>query len=183
VYAAYLKTWDVRTYNELVLKDVKIIESQEQHSAFNIDANELARNISADLVYIDPPYNERQYVPNYHVLETVARYDSPAITGVTGMRDYSKQKSKYCRKNEAKETFDDLLKNIDSKYILVSYNNEGILTTNELTVILQRYAKADTFKLFEYDYRRYKNKIPNNADGLKEQLYFFEKEDSNAELQ
>ena len=83
VYAAYLKTWDVRTYNELVLKDVKIIESQEQHSAFNIDANELARNISADLVYIDPPYNERQYVPNYHVLETVARYDSPAITGET----------------------------------------------------------------------------------------------------
>jgi adenine-specific DNA-methyltransferase len=109
------------------------------------------------------------------VLETIARYDNPVITGVTGMRDYSDEKSKYCRKNEAKATFDDLVKNINAKYILVSYNNEGLLSTEELTEILNKYVKPDTFKLYEYDYRRYKNKIPNNADGLKEQLYFLEK--------
>ena len=176
IYAAYLKNWDIRTYNDLILKDINIIESKEEHTVYNMDANELVKNISADLIYIDPPYNERQYLPNYHVLETIAKYDYPTITGVTGMRDYTKQKSKYCRKTEAKATFEDLIKNIQSKYILVSYNNEGLLSTEELTEIFQRYAKSNTFKLFEYDYRRYKNKIPNNADGLKEQLYFFEKE-------
>ena len=175
IYAAYLKTWDIRTYNELVLKDIEIIESSEEHIAFNMDANELVKNISADLVYIDPPYNERQYLPNYHVLETIAKYDYPEITGVTGMRDYSEQKSKYCQKAQAKETFDDLIKHINSRYILVSYNNEGLLSTDELTDILKKYAKPNTFKLYEYDYRRYKNKIPNNTNGLKEQLYFMEK--------
>ena len=109
------------------------------------------------------------------MLETIAKYDNPEITGVTGMRDYSEQKSRYCRKNEAKTAFEDLIKNINAKYVLVSYNNEGLLSTDELTEIFKKYAKADTFKLFEYDYRRYKNKIPNHADGLKEQLYFFEK--------
>jgi len=182
IYAAYLKTWDVRTYNDLILKDIEIVESSKTHSAFNMDANELVRNISPDLVYIDPPYNERQYLPNYHVLDTVAKYDYPEIKGVTGMRDYSKEKSKYCRKTEAKATFDDLIKNTNSSYILVSYNNEGLLSTAELTEILQKYARTGTFKLFEYNYRRYKNKIPNNADGLKEQLYFIEKENRNAEL-
>ena len=176
IYAAYLKTWDIRTYNDLILKDVEIIESQEHHEAFNMDANELVKNISADLFYIDPPYNARQYLPNYHVLETIARYDYPTISGVTGMRNYSEQKSKYCRKNEVKAAFDDLIKNIHSKYVLVSYNNESLLSTDELTEIFRKYAKPNTFKLFEYDYRRYKNKIPNNTDGLKEQLYFFEKE-------
>ena len=59
IYAAYLKNWDIRTYNNLILKDIGIIESRKEHSAFNMDANELVKNISVDLVYIDPPYNER----------------------------------------------------------------------------------------------------------------------------
>jgi adenine-specific DNA-methyltransferase len=180
IYAAYLKTWDIRTYNDLMLKDIEITESAQEHTAFNMDANELVKSIYADLVYIDPPYNERQYLPNYHVLETVAKYDYPEIKGITGMRDYSTEKSKYCRRNEVKATFEDLIKNTNSRYILISYNNEGILSTAELTEILQRYSKKGTFKLFEYAYRRYKNKIPNNASGLKEQIYFIEKEISNA---
>lgn len=175
VYGAYLKNWDIRTYNKLTLKKPELIKSKKKHLAYNSDSNNLIKSIKSDLIYIDPPYNGRQYLPNYHVLETIARYDSPEIKGVTGMRDYALVKSDYCQKSKVKNAFDDLIKNIKSKYVLISYNTEGLLSTEELSEVLKKYAKKDTFKLYEYNYRRYKNKIPNNTTGLKEQLYFFEK--------
>lgn len=175
VYGAYLKYWDARTYKNLVLNEAEIITGTKQHVAYNSDAGELAKNVKADLVYLDPPYNERQYLPNYHILETIAKYDSPLIKGVTGMRDYTEQKSLFCQKAKAGEAFKNLLANLDTKYILLSYNNEGLLSTEELSEIVKSAGMADTFKLFEYDYRRYKSKGLNNKAGLKEQLYFIRK--------
>ena len=124
-----------------------------------------------DLLYADPPYNSREYLPNYHILETIARYDYPEIHGVTGMRNYDNQKSVFCKMDTVASAFETLIRFCQSKYILISYNNEALLSTEELSEICRKYAVDDSFKLFEYDYRRYKNKIPNNSDGLKEQLY------------
>ncbi len=167
VYAAYLKHWDARTYKSLYLEPVPIVPSRYQCEAFCMDAAELCKLKKFDLVYIDPPYNQRQYSPNYHVLETIARYDSPALHGVTGMRDY--ERSDFCIKGKVKNAFQTLFKNLQSKYAIVSYNNEGLLSTIELTDLLSNYGKV---KLKEIPYRRYKSKIPNNSKGLKEQLYF-----------
>lgn len=175
VYGAYLKHWDIRTYNPIKLVKPEIIPSMKQHYAYNMDALDLSKKIQTDLVYLDPPYNERQYLPNYHVLETIARYDSPVVKGVTGMRDYSEEKSLFCQKAKVADAFRSLLESLNTKYILVSYNNEGILSTEELSKIISSVGEKNTFELFEYDYRRYKNKIPNNKLGLKEQLYFVRK--------
>ena len=134
-----------------------------------------ALSVETTILYADPPYNSREYLPNYHVMETIARYDYPEIKGVTGIREYNKEKSAFCKKATVASAFDTLLKNAHSKYIIISYNNEGLITTDELSSLCKRYAKQDTFRLFEYDYRRYKSKIPNNSNGLKEQLYFLER--------
>ena len=176
VFAAYLKEWDVRTYNDLILEDFGIIQSDKVCSAFNKDCNELLPEIKADLLYADPPYNARQYLPNYHVLETIARYDYPELYGVTGMRNYDNQKSCFCQRSKVRQAFENMISKAQVRYVVISYNNEGLLSTEELTDICKSYAKKDTFKLVEIDYRRYKSKIPNNKKGLKEQLYFFEKE-------
>lgn len=61
--------------------------------AYNQDINRLIRDIKGDVLYLDPPYNSRQYCSNYHVLETIARYDNPVLSGKTGLRDSSDQKS------------------------------------------------------------------------------------------
>lgn len=175
VYGAYLKRWDIRTYKELTLTAPQIIKSTKKCDVYNADANELAKHIKADLAYLDPPYNARQYLPNYHVLETIAKYDYPELHGVTGMRDYTAQKSAFCQKAKAADAFRELLADLDVSYIVVSYNNEGILSTEELSEIIQDAGIRHTFQLLEYDYRRYKNKIPNNKKGLKEQLYFIRK--------
>lgn len=126
-------------------------------------------------MYLDPPYNGRQYLPNYHLLETIARYDDPTIKGVTGMRVEPEKMSDFCKKSKAKYAFEELLNSLNCRYILLSYNNEALLSTEEMSNIVRNAGIAGTFTLYEYDYRRYKNKIPNNKKGLKEQLYFVEK--------
>lgn len=169
VYAAYLKHWDNRTYNKLVIEPLEIIQSDKMCKSYNIDANELVKNHEFDCVYIDTPYNQRQYTPNYHILETIARYDAPTIHGVTGMRDY--EKSMYCSKSKVENAFRELFGELKSRYAVVSYNNEGLLSTERMMNIFKEFGEVS---LVEMPYRRYKSKIPNDTKGLKEQLYFIE---------
>lgn len=171
VYAAYLKYWDDRTFKPLILEEPTIINNCKRNTCFNVDYKKLLSK-KCDLLYADPPYNSREYLPNYHILETIARYDYPEIFGVTGVRKYDDQKSVFCKKSTVSDAFKILIRDCKCKYILISYNNEGLLSTNDLSDICAQYAVVNSFKLFEFDYRRYKNKIPNNKAGLKEQLYF-----------
>lgn len=175
-YGAFLKYWDKRTFNCLTLEETMIEHSNARCHCYNMDSLELARQITSDLTYLDPPYNGRQYLPNYHILETIARYDNPTIRGVTGVRVDPEKMSDYCKKGKASMAFSTLLSTINSRYLLLSYNNEGLLTTEEMTRIFLESGIASTFRLFEFDYRRYKNKIPSNKRGLKEQLYFIQKD-------
>lgn len=170
-YGAYLKYWDDRTFNLLKLEEPVLISNGKKNECFNLDYKVLLDK-RYSLLYADPPYNSREYLPNYHVLETIARYDYPEISGVTGMRKYDEQKSAFCKKSTAADAFNTLVRDCKCKYILISYNNEGLLSTSELSDICAQYAVGNSFKLFEFDYRRYKNKISNNKPGLKEQLFF-----------
>lgn len=92
------------------------------NQCYNIDANELVRSIYADLVYIDPPYNSRQYCDAYHLIENVARWEKPVVRGVAKKMDRSQLKSDYCTQ-KATEAFENLIANVNAKYILLSYNN------------------------------------------------------------
>ena len=128
-YGAYLKTWDNRALKPLILEEVPIIESSTKNKAFKKDANELIKNIKPDILYLDPPYNSRQYASNYFLLELIAEgwfgEKEPEIYGKTGMRNYEHQKSDYCSKNSALNALEDLVLNgSKAKYILLSYNNE-----------------------------------------------------------
>jgi len=92
------------------------------NQCYNIDSNELVTKIEADLVYIDPPYNSRQYCDAYHLIENVARWKKPKVTGVARKMDRSTLKSKYCTQ-KATAAFEKLIDDINAKYILLSYNN------------------------------------------------------------
>lgn len=90
----------------------------------NLDANEFIKTVKADLVYIDPPYNSRQYCDAYHLLENIAEWNKPKVYGIAKKMDRTKLKSRYCT-NRAVEAFEELIKNCNCRYILVSYNNTG----------------------------------------------------------
>lgn len=84
-------------------------------------------------------------------------------------RDY--ERSKFCQKSGVADAFYELFKSLNTRYAVVSYNNEGLLSTDEMMDIIGSFGRV---KLYEYPYRRYKSKIPNNKSGLKEQIYFVE---------
>ena len=175
VYAAYLKHWDPRAHKGLELKYNAISKTKVKVKSYNEDYTDLLGKVKADVLYSDSPYNTREYLPNYHILETIAKYDYPAIKGITGMREYKKQKSDFCSKATVSEAFERMISMADVKYVIISYNNEGLISTEELSRICEKYAEEGTFKLIEIPYRRYKSKIPNKKAGLMEQLYCFKK--------
>ncbi len=85
------------------------------------DANQLAKEIHCDIVYIDPPYNSRQYSRFYHVLENLTTWRKPELFGVA-CKPEPENMSEYCR-NAAAKVFEDLIQSLDCRYIVVSYNN------------------------------------------------------------
>ena len=173
VYGAYLKHWDKRTFKPLTL--VAPTNIHDGNAIFyNQDCDELLPKISADLLYADPPYNSRQYLPNYHILETVARYDYPEIHGVTGMRNYENQKSAFSSKSSVTSAFRRMIQNANVRYVVISYNSEGLLSKEQLSEICLEFAVKKSFYCHDIDYRRYNN-IGTKSRRVTEQLYFFEK--------
>jgi len=136
IYGAFLKRLKKTAQNSLVLKPAELIINDKDHKVFNDDANKIVEKVSGDILYLDPPYNHRQYATNYHLLETIAKYDNPRIYGKTGLRDYKSQKSLYCSRTQVKSAFKDLILKAKAKYIFLSYNNEGLMTLDDIREIM-----------------------------------------------
>ena len=175
-YAAYLKDWDARTFKTLKLKPFFPISSDKEHVVYQRDANSLIEQIECDILYLDPPYNTRQYITNYHLLETIARYDNPFIYGKTGLRRYSEsEKSAYCSKSECLRAFAALISKAKAKHIIVSYSSEGIMSEAEIRYVLGR--KGEKPELIPIDYRRFKsnsNGKLTNKKTVQEYLFYVE---------
>lgn len=171
-YGAYLKHWDNRALNKLDLKPIELINNGYSNKAFQGDSINLLNTISGDIVYIDTPYNSRQYAPNYHVLETIARYDNPIIKGVTGIRDYSEQKSDFSIKRRAKQSMQKMLENLNFKHAVLSYSTDGIIPESELVDLINKFSILGSVEKRRISYRKYKSKISNNK-GVYELLFYF----------
>lgn len=174
-YGAYHKQWERRTFKKYEVINLPIYTNGKQNKCYNEDGVKLLKKIKGDILYIDPPYNERQYLPNYHVLETAAKYDNPILKGLTGQREYENQKSEFCSLKTALSAFDSLLCNAQFKHIILSYSTEGIMPLASIEAIMNKYAKQNSVKIYKIPYRRYKSKHQENKDDLKELLIYMEK--------
>ena len=176
-YGAYSKKWDRRAFKTYQIVELPVMDNKRKNKCYNEDGNHLLRSISGDILYIDPPYNERQYLPNYHLLETAAKYDFPVLKGITGQRSYdSNQKSLYCSKRTVLKAFDDLIANSKFKHIILSYSTDGIMSIPDIEAVMKKYGKPETFEITKIDYRRYKSRTLKNNDQLSELLIYVEKE-------
>ena len=176
VYGAYLKTMKKSALKKMELTPLPIMQGSVACKVYNTDASELIKQISGDILYLDPPYNARQYCTNYHMLETIARYDNPHIKGKTGLRDYEEQKSVFCNKKKAAEAFEELIKNAKFKYIFLSYNNEGLMPFDVIEKIMRKYGE---YGVFTQTYRRFKADSARNckSDSTLEYLHCLVKKD------
>ncbi len=174
VYGAFLKHLKKSAQKTLKLKPAFFDINDNEHEVFNSDANTLINKISGDVLYLDPPYNARQYGSNYHLLNTIAKFDTFTPNGKTGLRSYGR--SKYCQKNDVANTFKNLIKNADFKYIFLSYNNEGLMSKETVEKTMRKFGK---YGLVTTDYQRFKaDKTQNRnhkATSTLEYLHILEK--------
>lgn len=175
VYGAFLKHIKKSAQKEMIIEPALFAINDNDHKVFNTDSNELVKKISGDILYLDPPYNARQYGANYHLLNTIAKYDNFIPKGKTGLRAYNK--SNFCSKNAVAKSFEDLIKNAQFKYTFLSYNNEGLMSEQEIKTILSKYGKYD---LVTTDYQRFKADKEENrnhkANSTTEYLHILEKQ-------
>lgn len=151
-YDAYIKgktIADVFVFNLISPIDIK----NKKISIYRKDANELVKTVKADIAFIDPPYNSRQYSRFYHVLENITQWKKPKLTG-TAMKPPAENMSEYCR-NSAAAQFADLVDNLDVKYIAVTYNNtynskssssKNKITLEEIKSILEAKGKTQIYE-------------------------------------
>jgi len=137
----------------------------DAHRVCCADAADLAERIKADIAYVDPPYNQHQYGANYHVLNTVVLWDKPPVNRrvLIGQKTVNKaairrdwrtlRRSKYCYRQTAKREFENLIRKIRAKYILVSYSTDGIIPIEEMTGLLKG---CGTLSILEKKYKRYR---------------------------
>jgi len=160
---------------KLFLLPLDITKSKYSAEVYKKDANELVRKIKADVVYIDPPYNSRQYSDAYHLLENISTWKKETVFGVARKIDRSHIKSRYNLKS-AGIAFGDLIDNIHAKYILVSYNDMGAsgnarsqscISDHE---ILSALKQRGGVKIFETDFKQFTTGKSSKID-LKERIF------------
>ncbi len=159
VQMAYLKTWAPRASNDLELRLPAILDRPPagKCEAHRLDALDAARSLRADAVYIDPPYNQHSYLGNYHVWESLVLWDKPEVYGVACKRiDCRERRSLFNSKRHALGALTDLLRSIDARYLVVSFNNEGYVDREAMERLLASCLGGDAhLAVFTTDYRRY----------------------------
>ena len=153
---AYLKQWAPRAHNLLELRMPDLLPGPG--AALRGDAHALARTLPpADLVYLDPPYNQHRYFTNYHVWETLVRWDAPDHYGVACKRVDSRDadtKSVFNSKRQMPGALRSLIHDLRAQVVVASYNDEAWVSPEELIGWLREAGHEDV-RMFAYDSRRY----------------------------
>lgn len=173
VYGAFLKKLKKSAKQKMELKAAEYeLSPHLQNEVFNENANELIYKIKGDILYLDPPYNAREYGANYHLLNTIALYDDFTPLGKTGLRAY--QKSDFCKKASVLGALEGIIKNANFQYIFLSYNDEGLLGLQEIENLFTKYGN---YKVKSKVYQRFKadSKRVQKQDFTREYLHILEK--------
>lgn len=166
VYAAYLKRWqsNARRPLRLAMPALVVASGRECHAHLG-DINALVPGLGAfDLLYLDPPYNNRQYGSYYHVPELLARGwfgETPALRGKTGLIDTDGQLSQWSVRDRCVDALEELLERSDAAHVVLSYNSEGIIPEGEIVRLFRAYGLRRSFRREARDYSRYRS----DADG------------------
>ncbi|MBW1876076.1 MAG: DNA adenine methylase [Deltaproteobacteria bacterium] len=151
VQMAYLKQWAARAYNDLQLRVPAILPGAGE--ALHLDAVEAASRVEADIAYIDPPYNQHSYMGNYHVWESLVRWDKPATYGIANKRVQCKEyKSDFNSKRRIRQGLRDVFDAVLCKHLLVSFNNEGHVDREEMIALLSEKGHVGVVAV---DFKRY----------------------------
>lgn len=151
VQMAFLKKWAPRAHNDLELRLPELVEGEGE--ARCTDAAEAAAAVECDLAYLDPPYNQHRYLGNYHVWETLIRWDKPDVYGVACKRvDCRDYRSEFNSRQRITEALQRVIRSCGARFLLVSFNNEGFIDQEAMLELLQAEGQVQVATV---DYKRY----------------------------
>ncbi len=156
VQMAYLKSWSKRSFNDIVLRVPDLISSSKNGScsAHHLDAHAAAAALSADVAYLDPPYNVHSYLSNYHIWETLIAWDRPEVYGVACKRvECRERKSRFNSRAQFTDALHGVVARLDARALVVSFSDEGYLKRDELVAILQTRGPVSVIE--QSGFRRY----------------------------
>ena len=174
-YDAFRKKLDAIKPIRLLIPNINFSKNQN-NKVFNEDANSLIRKITCDVLYIDPPYNSRQYSDAYHLLENLAEWKKPKVEGIAKKMDRTHIKSAYCLKN-ATQAFEDLIMNANCKHILLSYNNTAKTKDDRSNAriedkdIIRILKQRGSIEIFEKEYKAFTTGKSNGKGNLERIFY------------
>ncbi|PAF50691.1 DNA adenine methylase [Helicobacter sp. 13S00477-4] len=151
VYGAFLKKFKKSAMKNIILTPIPINESQTTHQVYCEDTLKLIKQIKGDILYLDPPYNAREYGANYHILNTIALYDDFIPAGKTGLRPYTK--SNFCKKITVAQALEDTIRLANFQYIFLSYNDEGLLNLDQIESMFRKYG---SYNIISQQHQRFK---------------------------
>ena len=137
----------------------------------------VSKGLAADLCYLDPPYMKRQYAANYHLIETIARGDAPEAIGVSGLRPWRDQYSDFCSKVRIREAFSKIIKGMDCPLFVVSYSEDGLLSSDQMLELLSQFGAAE---LREFKVPRFRSNDSPLARRMTEYLFVLNRESATS---
>jgi adenine-specific DNA-methyltransferase len=179
VYASFVKSWQPNARRRLRLR-VPAIHAGNGCRAERKDALELVTDMEPfDLLYLDPPYNNRQYPGYYHVPELIAEgwFDGePELRGKTGLAPDGEKRSDWSRPRRCEDAFEALIATARWRHVVMSYNDEGIIPATTIERVLKDHGRADTYKRYSRSYKRYRSDSDSDerkykGDRVREYLY------------
>ena len=143
----------------------------------NRKTEDIIEDINCDILYLDPPYTKNQYSIQYHVLETIARYDSPDVKGVTGGRGKKTISSNWSIPGKAEILLERVIAKTKAKHIILSYSADGIICRDFIESLLKRYCKYGSYDFRKFLYKKYRNHKTKNEEKHYEYLFYIEKKE------
>jgi adenine-specific DNA-methyltransferase len=151
VQMAYLKQWAARSNNDLELRVPDVLNGDGR--SLGLDALDAVREGRWDVVYLDPPYNQHKYRNNYHVWETLVRWDEPEVYGTAQKRvDCREYDSPFNSPKRITDAMRELVSAIDADHLIVSFNDEGYLAREDIVALLSSLGEV---RVLAHDYKRY----------------------------
>ncbi|MQT24818.1 MULTISPECIES: DNA adenine methylase [Pseudomonas] len=162
LYTAYLKEFKGSSIKPIVFKGFQLKDSVADNDVYLGDANDLVKAVSGDILYLDPPYNQRQYSGDYHLLNTIAQNDKPEIAGITGKR-VGRVGSPWSSKKKVEDEFRTLVESANFEFLVMSYSNESLMPSELVGDIMSANGK---YSVHEMEHKRFSSKKgQKNAEG------------------
>jgi len=168
-YGHHRSKWGKSAQSPLEMRPTQILNGHRtDHIVHQGSAETVAPLVKADLCYIDPPYMKRQYAANYHIIETIARGDTPEAVGVSGLRPWRDQYSDFCSKVKIRDAFRAIFNGAECDQFMISYSEDGLLSEEQL---LELFSEVGSVTLKKIPFSRFRSNAGGQGGTVIEYLF------------